>query len=296
MQKDRRITIIGLTALILLAVALSACGGNGNGDGFANREINVVSREDGSGTRGAFIELTGLQVRDAAGNTSDTTTLDAEIAHSTSSVMSGVITNSYAIGYISLGSLNDTVRAVAIDGVMPTVATVQSGTYPLFRAFNLAVPLQTCEIMDDFISFILSAEGQAVAEGRGLVPVNSNSAAFVGAGGLSGTIEVLGSTSVAPVMEHLMEAYEALNPDVTIEVQSAGTSAGIGAARRGEALGMASRELTADELAEAVSITIAFDGLAVIVNSDNPLPNLTVEQIRRVFAGEVTRWGQLHDE
>jgi len=290
MKRNWRI-IMGLAALAAILITLSACGGS---NGFAaNREINVISRETGSGTRGAFIELVGLEVRSADGSVVDTTTSEAYIANGTSIVMSSVLANTYAIGYISLGSLNDTVRAVPIDGVMPSTASVQNGTYPIFRAFNIAVPPGISGLAQDFIDFVLSAEGQEIVAGR-YIPVNSNAPAYAGAHGMTGTVVVLGSTSVAPVMEHLKEAYEAINPGVVIEVQSAGSSAGINAARQGTAdIGMSSRELSVAELAEVASIPIAYDGLAVIVNVENTVSTLTTEQVRQIFAGETTRWNQV---
>jgi len=282
---------LGIMALVLVAlVGLSACGGSD--EGFAtNREINVISREDGSGTRGAFIELIGLQVTGTDGSVVDMTTSEAYIANGTSIVMGSVAANTYAIGYVSLGSLNDTVRAVPIDGILPSITTVQDGSYPLFRAFNIAVPFEVNDLTQDFIDFILSAEGQAVAEGRGYVPVDSQALAYAGAHGMTGRVVVLGSTSIAPVMERLKEAYEAINPGTTVEVQSAGSSAGINAARQGTAdIGMASRDLSQAELAEVNSVTIAFDGVAVITHNDNPATTLSSEEVRQIFAGEVTRW------
>ena len=287
----KKLSIIFL--LLIAAFALSAC--NGDSDGFnQNREINVISRETGSGTRDAFIELVGVQVRDAGGNVIDQTSSEAYIAPGTSIVLSRVETNAYAIGYISLGSLNDSVRAVPINGVLPTTASVQNGTYPIFRAFNLAVPAEISDLAQDFIDFVLSAEGQAVVESRRYVPVSSGAPAYNDPHGMTGTVVVLGSTSVAPVMEHLKEAYEAINPGVTIEVQSAGSSAGINSARDGLAdIGMSSRELTSDELAILRSIPMAFDGVAVIVHNDNPVPGLTIEQVRQIFVGDTTRWAPL---
>jgi len=287
---------LGIIFLLLIAaIVLGAC--NSNSDGFnQNREINVISRETGSGTRDAFIELVGVQVRDGGGNVVDQTSSEAYIAPGTSIVLSRVETNVYAIGYISLGSLNDSVRAVPINGVLPTVTAVQNGTYPIFRAFNLAVPAEVSDLTQDFIDFILSAEGQAVVEGRRYVPVASNALTYSGPHGMTGTVVVLGSTSVAPVMEHLKEAYEAINPGVTIEVQSAGSSAGINSARDGLAdIGMSSRELTESELAVLGSIPIAYDGVTVIVHNDNPISGLTIEQVRQIFVGELTRWSGINE-
>lgn len=285
---------IGVAMLVIATmIGLSAC--QGFDEGFVpDREINVISREDGSGTRAAFTELTGLMVTDGAGNVTDMTTMEAYIGNGTSIIMGSVGSNFYSIGYVSLGSLNDTVRAMPINGVLPSIATVQDATYPLFRPFNLAVPFEISEAAQDFIDFILSAEGQSVVEGQGYVPVDSNPQAYRRTRGLSGRVVILGSTSIAPVMEHLKEAYETINPGVTVEVQSAGSSAGINAAIQGVAdIGMASRDISEGELGELNSLTIAFDGMAVIVNNDNPVTTLSIEEVRQIYAGEITRWVEL---
>ena len=310
-----------LMALGLASVfALGACNSdNGNGNGAANgnstgnipaptatmaetptasnfatnREINVVSREAGSGTRGAFIELTGIEVRTDDG-TVDQTSSEAYIAPGTSLVLGRVSTDTHALGYVSLGSLNDTVRAVPVDGVMPSVATIQNGSYPLFRDFVIAVPSDISPLAEEFLTFMLSAEGQEVV-GRSYIAVDANAPSFASSG-LTGTITVLGSTSVAPVMEHLKEAFEALNPGTTVEVQSAGSSAGINAARDGLAdLGMSSRDLNPSELEVLESVTIAHDGLAVIANHANPVYSLTMEEVRQIFVGQLTRWDAVID-
>lgn len=286
----------GLFASLALAgvVALTGCASDAAAGEFNfDRQINVIARDAGSGTHGAFIEVLGIEVRDADGNTTDHTTVDAEVAPSTSGVITSVAGNTYSIGYISLGSLNDSVTAINVGGVSATAANVQNGSYELFRTFYIAVQENVSDLTQDFINFILSAEGQEIAA-RSYVPAISNASAYVAAGNLSGTIVVSGSTSVAPLFERLKEAYEEIHPNVTVEVHSAGTSAGINAAISGLAdIGMSSRELRPAELEEVRSITVAYDGLAVIVNNASPITNLTPEQIRSIFVGETTRWSGL---
>ena len=273
-------------------MALTACG-SGNGDFNASREINVVSREEGSGTLGAFIEVLGIEVSGADGSVRDMTTGDAEISPSTSGVITTVAGNRYAIGYISLGSLNDTVTAINVGGVSPTAANVQNGSYSLFRTFYITFQDDLDDLTQDFINFILSAEGQAIA-GQRYIPAEASAAAYVSSGTLSGTIVVSGSTSVAPLMESLKEAYELIHSNVTVEVHSAGSTAGINASISGLAdIGMSSRQLRPAELEQLNHTAIAFDGLAVIINNANPLTNLQPEDIRQVFVGDITRWDGL---
>ena len=251
--------------------------------------ITVVSREEGSGTRGAFIELLGLE-RDGI----DYTSPEAVIGNGTSAVLSSVASNTYAIGYVSLGSLNDTVRAVPVNGVLPSPATVQDGTYPVFRSFYLAVT-NLSDAAQDFVDFILSAEGQEVVSGRGYITVDPNAQPFTG-GNVSGDVVITGSTSVAPIMDHLREAYIALNPNVAVEVHSTGSGAGITAARDGSVdIGMSSRELRDSELAYVDAVAIAYDGIAIIVNNDNPLVDIVAEDVRLVFEGLLVSWRDFFD-
>jgi len=281
---------------LVLAAGLFLVGcSSDSDDGSFNsaRQINVVSREDGSGTRGAFVEILGIEVAGADGSVRDMTTVDAEIAPGTNAVITNISGDTYAIGYISLGSLNDTVTAINVGGIAPTAGNVQSGVYPLFRTFYIAVQDNLDDLSQDFVNFIMSAEGQAVVS-RNYVPAATNASAY-SVNDLSGTIVVSGSTSVAPLMERLKEAYEAINSDVTIEVHASGSTAGINAAISGLAdIGMSSRELRENELADVNAIAIAFDGLAVIVNNENPTSNLTPEQIRQIFVGDITNWNGLN--
>ncbi|MEA4870854.1 MAG: substrate-binding domain-containing protein [Christensenella sp.] len=258
-----------------------------------DKDIVVVSREDGSGTRGAFIELFGVEQKDADGKKVDYTTLDAEIVNSTSVVLQTVAGNDAAIGYISLGSLNDTVKALQIDGADATVDNVKSGTYKISRPFNIVTKAEVSEAAQAFIDFILSAEGQAVVADNHYIPLD-NAPAFAGSS-VAGKVVVAGSSSVTPVMEKLKEAYIALNPNAEIEIQMSDSSTGVKMAIDGTCdIGMASRELKDSEIAGGVAATvIATDGLAVIVNLANPVAGLTAEQVRQIYVGETTSWADV---
>jgi phosphate transport system substrate-binding protein len=254
-------------------------------------DIVVVSREDGSGTRGAFIELMGVEQKDADGKKVDYTTLDAEIVNSTSVVLQTVAGNDAAIGYISLGSLNDTVKALQIDGADASVENIKSGAYKVARPFNIATKAEVSEAAQAFIDFILSAEGQAVVQDNKYIASVDNAAPFAGST-VAGKVVVAGSSSVTPVMEKLKEAYMAVNPNAEIEIQLSDSSTGVKMAIEGTCdIGMASRELKDSETAEGVSPTvIAIDGIAIIVNLNNPLAGLTAEQVRQIYVGEMTNW------
>lgn len=258
--------------------------------------INVISREDGSGTRGAFIELFGIEQKDENGTKVDYTTDDCDVTNSTSVMLTTVEGNDNAIGYISLGSLNDTVKALTIDGAQPTVENIKAGDYKVARPFNIATKAEVSETTQDFINFIMSADGQAIIEKNGYITVAENAAAFDG-GKVSGKIVVAGSSSVTPVMEKLKEAYEALNTKVTIELQQSDSTAGMTAARDGVCdIGMASRELKNSELEAGLkATTIAMDGIAVIVSNNNPIEGLTSEQVRDIYMGKLTDWSEVNE-
>ena len=258
-----------------------------------DKDIVVVSREDGSGTRGAFIELFGVEQKDADGKKIDYTTLDAEIVNSTSVVLQTVSGNEAAIGYISLGSLNDTVKALQIDGADATVANVKDGSYKISRPFNIVTKAEVSEAAKAFIDFILSAEGQAVVADNHYIPMD-NAPAFAGSS-VAGKVVVAGSSSVTPVMEKLKEAYVALNPNAEIEIQMSDSSTGVKMAIEGTCdIGMASRALKDSETAEGVASTvIATDGIAVIVNLSNPISGLTAEQVRQIYVGETLSWSEV---
>ncbi len=259
-----------------------------------DEDIVVVSREDGSGTRGAFIELTGVEQKDADGKKVDYTTLDAEIVNSTSVVLQTVAGNVAGIGYISLGSLNDTVKAVQIDGADANVENIKSGAYKVARPFNIATQATVSEAAQAFIDFILSAEGQAVIQENKYIASVDNAPAFAGST-VAGKVVVAGSSSVTPVMEKLKEAYMALNPNAEIEIQLSDSSTGVKMAIEGNCdIGMASRELKDSELSAGVTPTvIAIDGIAIIVNNDNPISGLSIEQVRQIYVGELLNWAEV---
>ena len=255
--------------------------------------ITVISREDGSGTRGAFIELFGIEVKNDAGEKVDMTTDDAEITNSTSVMMTSVAANTEAIGYISLGSLNDTVKVVKIDGAEATVDNIKSGTYKIARPFNIATKGEVSDVAQDFIKYIMSEDGQKVVEDNGYIS-QGNDGAYESAG-LSGKVVVGGSSSVTPVMEKLKEAYVALNPDVTIEVQQSDSTTGMTSAIEGVCdIGMASRDLKDSEIEKGLTgTTIAMDGIAVIVNNDSPVEELSSDSVKGIYTGEITDWADV---
>ena len=257
-----------------------------------SKEINVCSREDGSGTRGAFIELFGVEQKNDAGEKVDYTTDDAAITQSTGVMMTTVSQDEYAIGYISLGSLDNSVKSVDIDGVEATVENIKSGDYKIARPFNIATKDDISDVAKDFITFIMSADGQAVIADNGYI--SSEGEAYESTK-QSGKITVAGSSSVTPVMEKLKEAYEAINPDVTIEINQSDSTTGMNSAMEGICdIGMASRELKDSELAGGLTPTvIAMDGITVIVSNDNPVENLTSEQVKNVYTGDITTWDSL---
>lgn len=257
--------------------------------GFSG-EITVVSREEGSGTRGAFVELMGVETDEG-----DMTVDTAEISNSTSVVSQTVAGNTYAIGYISMGAMNDAVKAVKVDGVEATVENVKAGSYAVSRPFEICYKEENLtELGSDFISYIMSAEGQKIIADEGYISVEEGAESYTGSG-MSGTLSLNGSTSVAPVMEVLAEAYQTLNPDVTIDIQQTGSGAGITATLDGSCeIGMSSRALKDEEVAGGLTeVTIAMDGIAVIVNLDNSTESLTSEQIRQIFVGEITDWANI---
>jgi len=273
-------SIILVLALLLMASPALA---------FA-AEITVISREEGSGTRGAFIELFGVQVKNDAGENVDMTTDEAIITNSTSVMLSGVAGDPNAIGYVSLGALNDAVKALAVDGAPATTDAIKAGEYKISRPFNIAIDANVSVGAQDFINFILSAEGQGVIEGSGYIAAVENAPAYVGAA--SGKVVIAGSSSVTPVMEKLKEAYVALNADADIEIQQSDSSIGMQATIDGICdIGMASRDLKESELEKGlVPTVIAIDGIAVIVNLDNELDGITKDSVQAVYTGEVSDW------
>ena len=259
---------------------------------FDNSEyINVVSREDGSGTRGAFIELFGVEEKNDAGEKIDNTTDEAIITNSTDVMLTTVAGDEYSIGYVSLGSLNDSVKAVSIDGAEATVDNIKSGDYTIARPFNIATKGTPSDVAQDFINFIMSADGQAVISDNKYIPVDDGAAAFE-SNGASGKVVVAGSSSVTPVMEKLKEAYAAVNSGAEIEIQESDSTTGMTAAMDGTCdIGMASRELKDSETEGGLTATvIAMDGIAVIVNNDNPTTDLSKDTVKGIYTGEITSW------
>lgn len=259
-------------------------------------EINVISREDGSGTRGAFIELFGIEQKNEAGKKIDYTTDDCDITNSTSVMMTTVAGNDCAIGYISLGSMNDTVKALMIDGAQASVENIKQGTYNVARPFNIAVMADISDAAADFVAFIMSADGQAVIEENGYIAVVESAPQFEGSKE-SGKIVIAGSSSVTPVMEKLAEAYMAINSNAEIELQQSDSSSGMTSALDGVCdIGMASRALKDSEIeAGLIPMTIAMDGIAVIVSNDNPVDGLTREQVRDIYMGVITQWSEIDE-
>ena len=274
----KKLFAIVLALVLTCAVAFAAEG-----------TITVMSREDGSGTRGAFVELTGVEQDDV-----DMTTVDAVITNSTAVMLTSVAGDPAAIGYVSMGSLNETVKAVSVDGNAATVEGVKDGSYTLARPFVVTTYGEVGEIAQDLLNYIMSAEGQAIINEEGYIAIDDAAEAYTAAG-VSGEITVGGSSSVTPVMEKLAEAYMALNPDVTVVVQQSDSTTGVTGTIEGTVdLGMASRALKAEEEEQGVvGTTIAMDGIAVIVNLENDTENLTTEQIMNIYTGAVTDWSEI---
>lgn len=296
---------ITATALfgVLAVSAFAGCGGassssNGSSDAGsdvakfdASKTISVVTREEGSGTRDAFTELTGVLVKDGD-NKTDNTTTSAVTINSTEAVITNVKDNDAAIGYISLGSLNDTVKALKIGGVEATADNVKSGDYAVSRPFNIAYKGELSDVAQDFVDYIMSSDGQKIVSDNGYVTVSEN-AAYSGKKP-SGKISVAGSTSVSPVMEKLAEAYQKVNTNAKVEIQTSDSSAGMQSAMGGTCdIGMASRDLKDEERSALKVETIAKDGIAVIVNNANTCDDLTLDQVKSIYTGETTVWSDI---
>lgn len=292
-MKLKKIALITLSTM-LAASCLAGCGNSKASGGFdTSKTITVMSREDGSGTRGAFVELFGVEQKDENGEKVDHTSDEAIITNSTSVMMTSVAGDTYGIGYISLGSLNDTVKALKIDGAEATVENIKSGSYKISRPFNIATKDKVSEVTQDFIDYIMSADGQVVIEENGYISA-SDAAAYSGSKP-SGKIKIAGSSSVTPVMEKLKEAYLKVNTNAEIEIQQNDSTTGMTSAIEGICdIGMASRELKDTETAKGIKgTTIALDGIAVIVNKDNKAEDLTSEQVMKIYTGEITKWSDV---
>lgn len=302
--------LVALVMTGLMAVAMTACGSSSSGtdaktdssakaesstdkssDWDETRDITVVSREDGSGTRGAFVELFGIE-EEVNGEKVDMTTEEANITNSTSVMMSTVAQDEYAIGYVSLGSLDDSVKVVDIDGSEATADNIKNGSYKISRPFNIATKDDLSDAAQDFENFILSKDGQKVVEDNKYIPLDDVS--DYTSNGASGKVVVAGSSSVSPVMEKLKEAYEAVNSDVEVEIQTSDSTTGMQNAIDGVCdIGMASRELKDSEKEAGLTPTvIAMDGIAVVVNNDNPTDELSSDQVKSIFTGDVLTWDE----
>ena len=259
----------------------------------SKKSISVLSREDGSGTRGAFIELFGIEKKDANGKKIDYTTDEAAITNSTAVMLTSVAGDNYAIGYVSLGSLNDSVKAVKIDGAEATVANINNGSYKISRPFNIAVKEGLSPVAQDFVNFIVSDDGQKIIAANKYIKIQDTKA--YSSNKASGKVVVAGSSSVSPVMEKLIEAYKGVNPNAKIELQTSDSTTGVTNAINGTCdIGMASRGLKDSEKAKGVKeVTIAIDGIAVIVNKLNPIADMTKTQVEQIFTGKTTKWSEV---
>lgn len=301
MKNWKRFAAVAMSVMCMGTMV--ACGSSGSasndsktgsaGSSSKSQTITVVSREDDSGTRGAFIELFGIEEKDASGKKVDNTTDDATITNSTEVMMTTVAGDEAAIGYTSLGALNSSIKALKVDGAEATAANVKSGTYKISRPFNIATKGTVSEVTQDFINYILSEDGQKIVESNGYIS-QGNSGVFT-SNGASGKIVVAGSSSVTPVMQKLLEAYQKVNTGAKIELQENDSTTGMTAAIDGTCdIGMASRELKdSEKSAGLTNQVIALDGIAVIVNNKNSASNITSEQVKAIFTGETTDWNNV---
>lgn len=296
--------IAGLLTGIMAAAALAGCGGAATTSSTssdsttsaskfdADSEITVVSRENGSGTRGAFIELMGIEEKGADGTKVDKTTSEAVIANKTDVMLTNVSGDEYGIGYVSLGSISSSVKAVNVDGVEATAENIKNGSYKVARPFNIATKAEISEVAQDFIDFILSADGQEIVS-NGYIKVDDTAQPYAGTKP-AGKIVVAGSSSVSPVMEKLKEAYLAVNTNAEIELQTSDSTAGMTGAIEGTCdIGMASRDLKDSEKETLTATAIALDGIAIIVNPANPIENITSENVKNIFTGAKTTWSEV---
>ena len=307
-MKFRKLMAVALVAAMAATMAVG-CGGSSSdksaegstdnssadsGSDFdTSNDITIVSREDGSGTRGAFIELFGIEEKQSDGTKVDMTTTDAQITNNTSVMLTTVAGDEYAIGYVSLGSLNDSVKALKIDGAEATAENIENGSYKVSRPFNIAVKKDlNNKVAKDFMSFIMSTEGQKVVADEKYIAV-ADVKDYAGTKP-SGSCVVGGSSSVSPLMEKLIEAYKAVNPNASIELQTSDSTTGMTSTIEGSYdIGMASRELKEEEAAELEPTVIATDGIAVVVNNANPLDELSADQVKDIYVGNVSTWDEI---
>ena len=283
----KKLAVILMVSAVILSLSFAS------GASETNSKINVISREEGSGTRGAFVELTGVEEK-IDGVKVDQTTLDAEIASSTSVVITTVEGDKNAIGYISLGSLSDKVKAIEVDGVYPTTESVKSGEYKISRPFVMAYKTLS-ETAEDFLKFVMSSNGQDIVAKKGYIRVDDSNKYTYESSKKSGSVTISGSSSVYPVMEVLVEAYMTLNPDVKVTLMQSDSTTGINDAISGKSdIGLSSRNLKASELEKGLEYNVmAMDGIAVIVNNENAVKGLSSETIRDIYKGLVTTWAGL---
>lgn len=262
------------------------------GDFDSTQEIMVVTREDGSGTRGAFIELFGVEVKGDDGSKTDRTTEEAVVANKTDIMMTNVASDESAIGYVSMGSLNDTIKALSIDGVAASTENVKNGSYKIARPFMVATKADASELAKDFIAYILSKEGQEVVS-KSYIAIDDAAVAYAGTKP-AGKLVIAGSSSVAPIMEKLKEAYVAMNSAADIQIQQSDSTAGMTGAMEGTCdIGMASRDMKDSEKETLTGVAIANDGIAVIVNPKNPSADITPEQVQSIFTGATLTWEEV---
>ena len=290
MKNIKKIMLFAL-ALVVMGTTITGCGG----ERPSSDRISVVSREDGSGTRGAFIELVGIEEKGDNGAKKDLTTKEAIIANKTDVMLTNIASDPNSIGYVSLGSLGDGIKAISIDGIACTSDAIKAGEYKISRPFNIATKENLSEVAEDFIAFILSSEGQEIIK-NGYIPVDETAKTFAG-NNPKGKITVAGSSSVTPIMEKLKEAYLEINKDAEIEIQMSDSTAGVTGAIEGTCeIGMASRGLKDTELAELTETTIAMDGIAIIIHPTNSVEDLSIAQIADIFTGKVTTWESMNDK
>lgn len=299
-MRKRKLLAVAMSVMCMAGL-MTGCGNNSaassdQGNAAGSQPISVVSREDGSGTRGAFVELTGVEEKDADGNKTDNTTSNAIISNSTEIMMTTVAGDEYAIGYSSTGSLNDTVKALNVDGVEPTAQNIKDGKYSLSRPFNIATKGKPGKLAQDFIDYIMSTEGQKVVEDNGYITSVDNAKEFK-TSGEKGKLVVAGSSSVTPVMEKLAEAYKKVNTKAEIEIQESDSTTGMTAAADGTCdIGMASRELEDSEKDKGLeSQAIALDGIAVIVNTQNDRTDISTDTVKQIFTGEISDWADVKE-
>ncbi len=298
-MKNLKFIFVLLVVVISLG-ALTGCSKENSASSDENSKfdtsskISVISREEGSGTRGAFIDLFKVKEKDKNGKKIDRTIETADISQSTGVVINSVSSNQNAIGYISLGSINDNIKALKVNGVTPTKENIKSGSYKIARPFNIATKGKQDKVVEDFIKFILSDDGQKIIEENGYIASTNGKGKFVGSN-VKGKIVITGSSSVSPVMEKLKETYEKINQDVKIELNQSDSTNGMNSVIDGIAnIGMASRELKESELKKGLNkIVIAKDGIAIIVNKNNTLTSIKSGDVKKIYIGEIVKWDEI---